>query len=111
MNYWCRECQLGMAGIANVLNIVLLIGVVSMCWCVPVHTKAPMCPIRTSGLSTYKGQKRGSDPPVAQNSSSRTRVTRTIQQTPDGTLTIEEIVYPDGTKTITKTEERHVHVN
>jgi hypothetical protein len=98
--------NLGTAGIANVLNIVLLIGVVSMCWCVPVQ-KAPKCP-NSSGLPTVTDERMASDSPIVQNPLPRTVVTRTIQQTPEGRLTVEEILYPDGTKRITKTLERQV---
>jgi hypothetical protein len=109
------DCKPGAAAIINILNVFLLIGMVSVCWYVPI----PSAPIFhcCGGIddNSRPPPKNQSAIPVARPSTKEapspiggTVVTRTVQDTRQGRKIIEEVTHPDGSKTITETLEQTV---
>jgi hypothetical protein len=111
------QCEPGAAAIINILNVFLLIGMVSVCWYVPLPS-APIfhcCGGGDSSSTSRPPQKNQSAVPVAVPNTSQapppsggTVVKRTVEDTPQGRKIIEEVTHPDGSKTVTETLEQIV---
>lgn len=96
------SCTLGAAGILNVLNTFILLGLAIASWFVTT-TPADEAPVsegegKEAGRSSTD-QGVGDEPPPQDD----TIVRKTIELTPKGKKITEEVTHPDGRKTITRT--------
>lgn len=102
-------CELGAAGVLNVMNVWILLGVLIAAWVVP----PPPNPVFGGGGSG-EAQEAKPDVEVAEEvtedkaAEGGTTIKKTIEETPEGRKITEEVTRPDGTKTITETIERVV---
>lgn len=105
--------DLSAAGVMNILNVLLILGMVSICWFVLVPD-APLLHCCGGGSSRNTSPPEKRQPTTVDSTAPShgqgvgTTTTKTVKQTPEGRLTIEEVIHPDGSKTITKTLERDV---
>lgn len=98
-------CTSGPAALINVVNIFLLIGMVSVSWCIPVPS-APICRCCGNGDGGDCSPQKSQSDTATMNQSGGTVVTRTVENTPQGRRIVEEVTYPDGSTTVTETFER-----
>jgi hypothetical protein len=104
--------DLGAAGVMNILNVLVILGMVSLCWFVPVP-EAPMFRCCGGSGRNTSPQKQGQTTMAESSSQPQGHapgmtITKTVKETPDGRLTIEEVTHPDGSKTITRKLEQDV---
>lgn len=97
--YLSDYCELGAAGILNVMNFWILLGVCIAAWIVPLPN-----PVFGRGSSPAQQSKPEVEEEQAPPQAGAT-ITKTIMETPEGRKIIEEVTNPDGTKTITETME------
>jgi len=88
------ECKIGGAGVANSINVWVLIGILSTVWCIPIPDE-PM-------IKCGRPQEPSSKTPTPH---SGPQVTKHIEMTPQGRKITEVVVNPDGSKTVTETFE------
>jgi len=96
------DCTIGAAGICNAINAIVLIGVVSTVFC----TSIPDEPVIKCGGPPREGNqnnKLAEQPSVP--APAAPKITRTIENTPQGRKITEIVEHPDGTKTVTETFE------
>jgi len=101
------DCTIGAAGICNAINAIVLIGVVSTVFC----TSIPDEPVIKCGGPPREGNQ---NTPASPNKLAKQpsvpaptapKITRTIENTPQGRKITEIVEHPDGTKTVTETFE------
>ena len=98
------DCGLGAAGICNAINVFILIGIVSTVFCTPI----PDEPLIKCGGPRENNQNIPVNKVVEQPSTpaaAAPKITKTIENTPQGRKITEVVEHPDGTKTVTETFE------
>jgi hypothetical protein len=106
-------CTTGAAATMNILNVFILIGMVSVCWFVPLPAASLFrccggdnsSPLPTA-THTKNGNSNAAAPEQPTPLNEGTVVSRTVENTPQGRKIVEEVTHADGSKTIMETMEQ-----